>query len=144
MENRVKGFCGISFPFRFDGRGGVVKSTTSPDDFSHIDESIAQILLTKVLERPMELQFGSEVHKQLFRNPEDATEIGILEFYIKEALEKFEPRIEVIGVNVYTTTDPDSGETIWMAEIDRKVLRYLKQGVTTVNLGNLSFNSLGI
>ena len=48
------GFKGISFPFRISNRGGVVMSTTSQNDPTHIAESIQQIFYTNHLERPME------------------------------------------------------------------------------------------
>ena len=43
------GFTGISYPFRISNRGGVVMSTTSRHDPSHISESIQQIFNTNFL-----------------------------------------------------------------------------------------------
>jgi len=79
-----RGFTGISFPFRFDGRGGVATSTTSITDFSHIKESIMQIILTQVGERRMEPDFGSEVRDHLFTMVDDETDIAILKFKIQD------------------------------------------------------------
>lgn len=120
-----KGYTGISFPFRFDGRGGVATSTTSVIDFTHIKESIIQIILTQVGERRMELEFGSEVRDHLFKMVDDETDIAILKFQIKEAIQKFEKRVEVENIEVIHE-EGVAGEGNWIVEIDFRVIKYLK------------------
>lgn len=120
-----KGYTGISFPFRFDGRGGVATSTTSVIDFTHIKESIIQIILTQVGERRMELEFGSEVRTHLFNMVDDETDIAILKFQIKEAIQKFEKRVEVENIEVIHE-ESVAGEGNWIVEIDFRVIKYLK------------------
>lgn len=95
----LKGYTGISFPFRFNSKGGVTTSSTSPHDFSHIEESIQQILYTEVGERVME-EFGSKLRKHVFDNVESVSKKGALEYDVKRALEKYEDRIDVENVNV--------------------------------------------
>ena len=93
-----KGYKGISFPFRFNSSGGVTTSTTSPEDLSHIEESVEQIIRTKMYERIMELDFYCDVDPSLFENMEDATNQGLLAFNIREALNKNDDRIDVEDV----------------------------------------------
>ena len=120
-----KGFTGISFPFRFDGRGGVAISTTSVNDFTHIRESIAQIILTSIGERRMELEFGSGVRDHVFSMTHDETDIAILKFVIQEAIEKFEKRVEVINIEIIND-ERVAGEGTWVVELNFLVKKYLK------------------
>ena len=128
-----KGFTGISFPFRFDGRGGVATSTTSITDFSHIKESIMQIILTQVGERRMELEFGSEVRDHLFSMSDDETDIAILKFKIQEAIEKHEKRVEINNIEIIHD-ESIAGEGTWIVEIDFKVIKYLKNDTVRFKL----------
>lgn len=128
-----KGFTGISFPFRVDGRGGIATSTTSTVDFTHIKESITQILLTQLEERNMELEFGSEVKKHTFQMTDDETDIAILKYHIQEAIEKFEKRVEVNNIAVFHEDIKDFGDT-WIAEIDFTVIKYLKNDIVRLKL----------
>lgn len=131
--NNQRGFTGISFPFRFDGRGGVATSTTSINDFSHIEESIKQIVLTSIKERVMELEFGSNVRDHLFSMTDDETDIAILKFHIREAIEKFEKRVEIEDINILKD-ETEVGEGTWIVEIKFKVLRYLKNSTIRFKL----------
>lgn len=90
------GFKGISFPFRIGVKGGVVTSSTSVSDVTHIVESIRQILGTRRFERTMEFHLFSDVDTQIFES-NDVSTYTILEYQVKEAL-KLEPRIEVVSV----------------------------------------------
>lgn len=124
-----RGFTGISFPFRFNSKGGVETSTTSVNDFTHIKESITQIILTIVGERVMELEFGSEIRSSLFKNLEEETDSAILKFYVEEAIKKFEKRVEVLNVEVIPQ---DEGEVI--VDVDFLVKRYLKNDTVSIKL----------
>lgn len=95
-----QGFSGMSFPFRFDGRGGVAKSTTSHNDFSHIKEGIVQVLGTNVGERIMEINFGSEVYKVQFDNIYDELTHSELKFYVKECIQTWDNRVQVKSIDV--------------------------------------------
>lgn len=128
-----KGFTGISFPFRFDGRGRVATSTTSVTDFSHIKESIIQIILTQVGERRMELEFGSEVKDHVFSMLDDETDIAILKFHIQEAIEKYEKRVEINNIEVFHG-EGVTGDGTWVVEIDFKVIKYLKNDIVRFKL----------
>lgn len=66
-------------------------SVTAPD---HINESIAQIILTQLKERPMELEVGSDVHSSIF-SPNDVVTHAVLRYNIVDALTRLEPRISI-------------------------------------------------
>lgn len=129
----AKGFTGISFPFRFDIRGGVAVSTTNADDFSHIKESIMQILGTMKGERHYELKFGSEVHKVLFSNIDDLGEQDYLKFLVKEAIKEHEPRVEVEDVTI-TPTELEVGYGA-IVTVNFLVKKYLSYDSVTVEMG---------
>lgn len=127
------GFKGISFPFRFNGRGGVATSTTSSDDFAHIKEGIQQIIGTAIGERVFESTFGSEVNKYNFQNQDDPIEISRLRFYIEEALNKWEDRVELLDVQV-TPIENDENIGYTLVEVDFKVLKYMKSDTVSMKI----------
>lgn len=131
MEN---GFKGMSFPFRFGGSGGVATTTTSINDFSHIKESIQQIIGTKIGERVNEIHFGSEVHKVLFEAVDDETAQAILKFYVIEAIQKFEKRVIVEEKDIVITPVDDADGAKLYVEIDFTVIQYMKQDRVVVKL----------
>lgn len=88
------GYTGLSFPFRLNNRGGIAMSTTTVTSPDHINESIAQIILTRLKERPMELDVGSDIHRAVF-SPNDTTTHALLRYNIVDALTRLEPRISV-------------------------------------------------
>lgn len=88
------GYTGISFPFRIGIKGGIVMSSTTLYSVPHIEESIQQILGTRLRERVMELYFGSDIDSYIFE-PNDLTTHTIIKYEIVEALTKFEPRIRI-------------------------------------------------
>lgn len=127
-----RGFKGISFPFRFDGRGGVAKSSTDFDDCTHIEESIKQILATARGERIHEVGFGSEVRKSQFKNLTDPTEISELQFYVQDALNKWENRVKVNDINITPFYEGDmSGVYV---DISLTVIKYLQDFTITTKL----------
>lgn len=88
------GYTGLSFPFRLNNRGGIAMSSTTVTAPDHINESIAQIILTQLKERPMELEVGSDVHRAIF-SPNDPATHALLRYNIVDALTRLEPRISV-------------------------------------------------
>lgn len=95
----MAGYTGVSFPFRVGAKGGVVTSTTTESEVTHINESIRQILLTRKGERPMEPEFGTNLYRMIFEVI-DETMMNVISFEIKEALARWEPRIRVMDVVV--------------------------------------------
>ena len=86
---------GWAFPVRPDARGRI--ALTSGNDT--IERAIRLILQTIKGERPMRPEFGSDLHLLVFaeNNP---TTAGRADFAVRQALARWEPRIEVQNVLV--------------------------------------------
>ena len=84
---------GIAFPLQVDRRGGLALARDETD----IDQAIELILGTAPGERPMRPEFGCGVHDFVF-DTIDANTMGNMELAIREALRRWEPRIEVTDV----------------------------------------------
>jgi phage baseplate assembly protein W len=85
---------GLAFPLRVDRRGGL----SLVGDNEDVQEAIAIILGTAPGERPMRPEFGCGVHNYIFESV-DAYAIGRIEYEIRVALDRWEPRIEVLAVD---------------------------------------------
>jgi hypothetical protein len=94
---------GVSFPLRVDSRGGVALSSDDED----VVEAIKIILGTAPGERPMRPEFGCGLHNHVFDTIDAATLAGI-EYDIRDALDRWEPRIEVMEVD-FDLADVDRG-----------------------------------
>lgn len=90
---------GISFPFRFNNKGRVAVSKADDYEDTHIRESIKQILLTHVGERPMEPTFGSDVLDIVFQENDPSLD-SIASNFAMKALEKWEKRIKVTNIEI--------------------------------------------
>ncbi len=90
-----KNFLGMGwkFPIRVNNRGGLSYSSGEGD----IEESIWIILGTSKGERLMLPGFGCGIHDLVFA-PLNPTTIGDIEYHVKEALIKWESRIDVLNV----------------------------------------------
>lgn len=82
-----------------------------------IKESIMIILGTSKGERVMRPDFGCNINELVFA-PNDTSTATLLVFYIREALMKWEPRIEVNDVNI--APDKDEGNKL-LADIEYTV-----------------------
>src|SRR3954465_11745981 len=85
---------GLSFPLAVDRRGAIALARDEQD----IDQAIQLILGTAPGERPMRPEFGCGVHDFVFDSI-DATPGGRMEDAIREALDRWEPRIQVQTVD---------------------------------------------
>jgi phage baseplate assembly protein W len=93
---------GVAFPMRVDARGRVALV----DRHVELVESIRLILGTTPGERPMRPEFGCAIHDYVFA-PADATTAGRIKAAVEAALERWEPRIDVLDVSVdRVLTDP--------------------------------------
>ncbi len=86
---------GWSFPVQLNGRGSVALTS----GVHTIERAIRIILLTAKGERAMRPEFGSDLHRLVFAE-NNATTAGYADFYVREALAQWEPRIEVEDVQV--------------------------------------------
>jgi uncharacterized protein len=84
---------GLAFPLAVDRRGAIALARDEQD----IDQAIHLILGTAPGERPMRPEFGCGVHDFVFDSI-DANTIGNMEQAIREALARWEPRIDVSDV----------------------------------------------
>ena len=113
---------GIAFPFRFSRETGRTQvSTTQSADRQHIKESITQILGTDIGERFMRPEFGSGLRRVVFE-PNEAVARGLLRHYIYEAIRRWEPRVELMGLEF---DDPriDAGRHLLPARIFYRIIR---------------------
>jgi Bacteriophage baseplate protein W len=81
---------GLAFPLQVDRLGGIALASGEQD----VDQAIELILSTAPGERPMRPEFGCGVHDFVF-DTIDAATVGRLETEIRNALDRWEPRIEV-------------------------------------------------
>jgi Bacteriophage baseplate protein W len=97
---------GLAFPLRADQRGSLALTHGVED----IEQAIALILGTAPGERPMRPEFGCAVHDVVF-DTIDAAIVGKIQTAVHEALERWEPRIEVLDLDV-EPSDGDAGKML--------------------------------
>jgi phage baseplate assembly protein W len=85
---------GLAFPLQVDRRGGIALAADETD----VDQAIQLILGTAPGERPMRPEFGCGVHDFVF-DTIDALTVARMEAEVRAALERWEPRIEVLAVD---------------------------------------------
>ena len=81
---------GLAFPLQVDRRGGIALARDETD----IEQAIELILATAPGERPMRPEFGCGVHDFVF-DTIDAGTVGKMELAIRDALDRWEPRVVV-------------------------------------------------
>ncbi len=96
---------GWRFPVGVAGSGGIEMS----EEHESIAQSLRLILGTAVGERVMRPQFGCQIHNYVF-HPNDAATASVISYYVKEAIEKWEPRVQSLRVRSHA--DPDSENTM--------------------------------
>jgi phage baseplate assembly protein W len=104
---------GVAFPLRVDARGGL--ALTSDDD--DVREAILIILGTAPGERPMRPEFGCGIHDYIFESVDGYT-LGRLDVEIRNALDRWEPRIEVQEIDFSIETSGVGGESNEVIVID--------------------------
>jgi phage baseplate assembly protein W len=86
---------GIAWPLQVNPRGGFSLARADHD----IEQAIRIILETAPGERVMRPDFGCRIHELVFASHDAATE-GLVIHYVEEALERWEPRVDLQEVNV--------------------------------------------
>jgi uncharacterized protein len=84
---------GLAFPLGVDARGRLAMVRDETD----IEQAIGLIIDTRPGERPMRPEFGCGVHDNVF-DAVDAQTTGKIEIAVRQALDRWEPRIEVEGI----------------------------------------------
>jgi len=97
MSTETRGFLGIGwkFPLQVTPGGKIAASRYE----QRIEESIYLILSTAKGERVMLPEFGCGIHELVFA-PNNSTTLSLVTHMVREALVTFEPRIDLIDVNV--------------------------------------------
>ena len=85
---------GLAFPLSVDHRGAMAMARGEDD----VEQALTIILGTAPGERPMRPEFGCEVHDFVFDSI-DAAMVGRVEGAVRAALDRWEPRIEVVAVD---------------------------------------------
>jgi phage baseplate assembly protein W len=122
---------GWKFPVNINSTGAIEPSEYEED----IEEAIRIILSTPGGERVMRNDFGCAIHDFVFALINTST-IAMIEASVREALAMWEPRIELIEVNISTDK---AGEGLLPISIDYRVIStnnefnmvypfYLKEG----------------
>jgi phage baseplate assembly protein W len=98
---------GFSFPMQLDPAGSILLVRRERE----IEESIHLILGTAFGERPMRPEFGCGIHDYVFAEADAAT-AGLIAFEVREALQRWEPRVDVVNVEV--TVDDAARNLLWI------------------------------
>lgn len=104
---------GLAFPLRVDARGGLALAHEDED----VREAIAVILGTAPGERPMRPEFGCGIHDYVFEAV-DAYLVGRIEQEVRQALDRWEPRIEVVSVDLTIEASSEGGMVNDLVVID--------------------------
>lgn len=115
---------GIGFPMRVDPTGGIALVS----HFQELEEAMRLVLGTAFGERPMRPDFGCGIHDFVF-SPVDASTAGHLAREVRSSLQRWEPRVRVVSVDV---TVDRGDESVLYIDISY-------QPVTTNDVRNLVF-----
>lgn len=93
---------GVAFPLRTDPTGALAMVEGSTE----IEEAIRLIVATAPGERPMRPEFGCRIHDHVF-DPVNDTTVGTIAFEVEQAVQRWEPRVDVVDVDVQVDADVD-------------------------------------
>jgi phage baseplate assembly protein W len=93
---------GLAFPLQVNNRGEIALVSGARD----IEQAIRIILGTRQGERIMRPEFGCRVHDLVFE-PRDSTTASLVRNYVQEALDFWEPRIQVTSVETFIDDEND-------------------------------------
>jgi hypothetical protein len=101
-RDRAIRFAGAGLGTGRAGGAGLVTTTTGAVSMVAGDESIRQALVlllgTSPGERLMRPQYGSHLHRLLFA-PNDHTTAGLAIHYVRQAIQRWEPRVEIVDLD---------------------------------------------
>jgi phage baseplate assembly protein W len=106
---------GLAFPLSVDHRGGLALARGEED----IEQAIGLVLGTAPGERPMRPEFGCAIHDVVFEAIDAAT-IGRIEVAIREALDRWEPRVAVHRVDFDLSAAADGALLITIEYVVRE------------------------
>ena len=91
---------GWKFPLQVTPNGRIASARAE----QRVEESILLILATAAGERPMLQDFGCGIHDLVF-SENDSRTIALVVHLVREALTRYEPRIDVLDVQAESTID---------------------------------------
>jgi hypothetical protein len=101
-RERALRFAGAGLGTGAAGGAGLVATTTGAVSMVAGDEAIRQALMlllgTGPGERLMRPQYGSYLHRLLFA-PNDHTTAGLAIHYVRQAIQRWEPRVEIVDLD---------------------------------------------
>ena len=103
-----KSFKDVSMSFKFNPLSGDLIALKNENA---IARAVRNIVLTTPGEKFFDPDFGSSVSEILFENVDDITAISIKD-EIKNCLQNYEPRVEIIDVNVDPNFDENQFDVI--------------------------------
>lgn len=106
---------GLAFPFELDAAGRL--RCTELDE--HVRQSIRLILDTGKGERVMRPDFGARLRDLVFA-PVGATTAALVRHEVREALLRYEPRIDILDLDV--SADPETPQQL-VIRLDYRVRR---------------------
>jgi Bacteriophage baseplate protein W len=107
MSEEFVGSGWAAFPMRTDPTGAIALVSRDQE----LEEAMRLVLATAPGERPMRPEFGCGIHDYVFA-PADATTAGLIAFEVRAALLRWEPRVDVRGVDV--RPDPTDPATLYI------------------------------
>ena len=103
-----KSFKDLSMSFKFNPLSGDLIALKNENA---IARAVRNIVLTSPGEKFFDPDFGSSVSEILFENVDDITAVSI-EDEIKSCLSNYEPRVEIINVNVDPNFDENQFDVV--------------------------------
>ncbi len=88
---------------RFSPTGGI----TLADEIDSVRQAIMILLTTIPGERVMRPDYGCDLFRLIF-SPNDDTAAGLAIYYVRRAIERWEPRIDITELDA--NPEPDSGQ----------------------------------
>jgi phage baseplate assembly protein W len=74
------------------------------DGASAVRQSLMLLLSTQPGERIMRPEFGCDLHRLVFE-PNDQTTAGLAMHYVRTAIARWEPRVEILGLDAEAAAD---------------------------------------
>jgi len=105
---------GFKFPLQLDSSGGVALNSYE----ENIGSSIQIIIGTRPGERVMRPDFGCRIHELVFQPNNEAT-ATLAAFYVREAIRKWEPRVENVRVTAFSDSEK---ENVLMINLSYRVI----------------------
>ena len=122
---------GMQYPVRTSNTGGTFARNF---DVEAIRDGLVQLIMTQKGERPMRADFGTITRAAVFA-PLDAQLLSDIETSIRDAIDRYEPRVTLRGLSVLPTDE---------SSINVDLEFSIKGGVLSIQRLNLTVNSQGV